>query len=120
MGNPLRYQHENIAVCKNGSPEPLQTTFTVFTDYRCGDVHPHEKPVPLMEKMVNLVGGYILDPFLGSGTTLVACAKLGRIGIGIELEEKYFEIACKRVEEAYRQPDMFIEPPKKVVQEELI
>jgi DNA modification methylase len=53
----------------------------------------------------------ILDPFMGSGTTLVACAKLGRKGIGIELDPDYFEIACKRVEEAYRQPDLFVDQP---------
>lgn len=52
----------------------------------------------------------ILDPFAGSGTTLVACAKLGRKGIGIEMDPDYFEIACKRVEEAYRQPDLFVAP----------
>ena len=55
----------------------------------------------------------ILDPFMGSGTTLVACAKLGRKGIGIELDPEYFDIACKRVEEAYRQPDLFVAPPSK-------
>lgn len=59
----------------------------------------------------------ILDPFMGSGTTLVACAKMGRKGIGIELDPEYFEIACKRVEEAYRQLDLFVEPPKPAVQE---
>lgn len=54
----------------------------------------------------------VLDPFMGSGTTLVACAKLGRAGIGIEIDPAYFDIACRRVEEAYRQPDMFVEPLK--------
>lgn len=53
----------------------------------------------------------VLDPFMGSGTTGVACAKLGRKFIGIEIERKYFDIACRRIEEAYRQPDMFIAPP---------
>ena len=48
---------------------------------------------------------------MGSGTTLVACAKLGRKGIGIELDPEYFDIACKRVEEAYAQPDLFVAPP---------
>lgn len=59
----------------------------------------------------------ILDPFLGSGTCLVACAKLGRKGIGIELDPDYFDIACKRVEEAYRQPDLFVAPPEPPKQE---
>ena len=54
---------------------------------------------------------------MGSGTTLVACAKLGRKGIGIELDPDYFDIACRRVEEAYRQPDLFIAPPAQAKQE---
>jgi DNA modification methylase len=59
----------------------------------------------------------ILDPFMGSGTTGVACVKLGRKFIGIELEPKYFDIACERIEDAYKQPDMFVEQPKKIEQE---
>ncbi len=86
--------------------------------------HPTEKPVPLFSAWVRDftdVGDTILDPFMGSGTTIVACQKLGRIGIGIEIEEKYFDIACKRVEEAMRQPDLFIETPKhQPVQEVLL
>ena len=74
--------------------------------------HPCPKPLAWMEWLVcrasPFVGETILDPFMGSGTTLVACAKLGRKGIGIELDPDYFEIACKRVEEAYRQPDLLI------------
>lgn len=54
----------------------------------------------------------ILDPFMGSGTTGVACVKLGRQFIGIEIEPRYFDIACRRVEEATRQSDMFIEQVK--------
>ena len=63
----------------------------------------------------------ILDPFMGSGTTGVACQKLGRAFIGIELDPEYFAIACKRVDEAMRQPDLFIAPaPDKPVQEVLL
>lgn len=65
-------------------------------------------------------GETILDPFMGSGTTGVACVKLGRKFIGIELDEKYFDIACRRIEESYKQPDMFIEPPAKIKQESFI
>lgn len=57
-------------------------------------------------------GDTVLDPFLGSGTTLVACAKLGRRGIGIEIEPRYFDIACKRVEDACRQGDFLRDLPK--------
>ena len=86
-------------------------------------LHPTEKPVKLMAEIIKDFtnpGQTILDPFMGSGTTGVACAKMGRKFIGIELEEKYFEISCKRIEEAYRQPDMFIETPNKPTQEKLL
>jgi len=83
-------------------------------------VHPTQKPIAVMEQLVRLVDGVTLDPFMGSGTTGVACAKLGRKFIGIELEPKYFDIACKRIEDAYKQGDLFIEPPKKAVQNKLL
>ena len=83
--------------------------------------HPTQKPFALMKWCLSFVKGQtILDPFMGSGTTGVACVKLGRKFIGIELDEKYFDIACRRIEEAYRQPDMFIEHPKKIIQETLL
>lgn len=62
-------------------------------------------------------GETILDPFMGSGTTGVACAKMGRKFIGIELDPDYFDIACRRIEEAYAQPDMFVQPPAEAKQE---
>ena len=85
--------------------------------------HPTEKPVPLMTHYIGNStqrSDLVLDPFMGSGTTGVACVKMGRKFIGIELESKYFDIACKRIEDAYAQPDMFVEPPPKPHQEELI
>lgn len=60
--------------------------------------------------------GTTLDPFAGSGTTGVACAKLGRKFIGIEIEPKYFDIACRRIDEAYKQPRLFAEPIPKPTQ----
>ena len=83
--------------------------------------HPTQKPVALMEWCLGFLpdARTVLDPFMGSGTTLVACAKMGRKGIGIELDPDYFDIACRRVEEAYRQPDMFVERPAKAHQESL-
>jgi site-specific DNA-methyltransferase (adenine-specific)/modification methylase len=81
--------------------------------------HPTQKPVALMEWCLGFLpdAKTILDPFMGSGTTLVACQKMGRAGTGIELDPDYFEIACKRVDEATRQPDLFIEPTPKPIQE---
>jgi DNA modification methylase len=68
-----------------------------------------------MQEIIKWTTGVVLDPFMGSGTTLVACAKMGRKGIGIELDKNYFDIAIKRVEEAYKSPDMFVEAEKKEV-----
>lgn len=75
--------------------------------------HPVPKPLGWMKWMVDLAsldGETVLDPFMGSGTTGVACVKLGRKFIGIEIDEGYFNIACERIRKAYAQPDMFIEP----------
>jgi site-specific DNA-methyltransferase (adenine-specific) len=78
--------------------------------------HPSQKPIEVMEWCVRQLpadADTILDPFMGSGTTGVACAKLGRRFIGIEIEPKYFDIACRRIEETYRQADLFIEHAKR-------
>jgi len=73
-----------------------------------GRKHPNEKPVRLLERLLRKCpNGTALDPFMGSGSTLVACQMAGRAGIGIEIDPAYFEIACRRVEEIARQPDMF-------------
>jgi len=73
--------------------------------------HPTQKPLPLMQWCITRLPkdvDTILDPFMGSGTTGVACVKLGRKFTGIEIEQKYFDIACQRIEEAASQPDLFI------------
>lgn len=79
--------------------------------------HPTQKPEPLMEWCLSFMPGAktILDPFMGSGTTGVACAKMGRKFTGIEIDPGYFDIACKRIRKAYAQPDLFVaqqKPPK--------
>lgn len=76
--------------------------------------HPSQKPVGLMEFSICALpqADTVLDPFMGSGTTGVACVKLGRKFIGIEIDEGYFEIACERIRKAYAQPDFFVAQPK--------
>ena len=75
-------------------------------------VHPTQKPVAVMEWVLSFVKAHtILDPFMGSGTTGVACARLGRRFIGVEIEPRYFDIACRRIEAAQKQGDMFVPPP---------
>lgn len=72
--------------------------------------HPTEKPLKLMQWCVAMTKGDVLDPYMGSGTTGVACMRLGRRFVGVEIEPRYFDIACKRIEEAQRQGDLFIKP----------
>ena len=83
--------------------------------------HPTQKPLRLMEWCLQFVTtGTILDPFMGSGTTGVACARLGRGFIGIEIEQRYFDIACRRIEAAQRQGDMLIQRPPPPKQEAML
>jgi site-specific DNA-methyltransferase (adenine-specific) len=82
--------------------------------------HPTQKPVALMEAILRWTSGIVLDPFMGSGTTGVAALKLGRKFIGIEIEPKYFDIACRRIEEAWKQPRLFDEPKPKAEQLSLL
>ncbi len=82
---------------------------------RDGKEHPTQKPIAVMKWCLGFLpdAETILDPFMGSGTTGVACVKLGRKFIGIEIDEGYFDIACRRISEAYAQPDMLIEAAKR-------
>lgn len=92
--------------------QPLTVT---ITEYAEPNGHPCPKPLASMLWMVSrasLTGETVLDPFMGSGTTGVACIKLGRKFIGIEIEPKYFDIACRRISDAVSRPDLFIETSK--------
>jgi DNA modification methylase len=86
-------------------------------------VHPTQKPVDVMSWCLSFLPNVtrtVLDPFMGSGTTGVACVKRGLSFIGIEKHEPYFDIACRRIEAAYKQPDMFVERPAPPKQEALL
>lgn len=94
-----------------------------FPRYRPSDVieaprtgnsnHPTEKPVELLCAIVDWTAGTVLDPFMGSGTTGVACARLGRKFVGIEIHEPYFDVACHRIEQAYAQQGDITIPPER-------
>jgi site-specific DNA-methyltransferase (adenine-specific) len=85
--------------------------------------HPCPKPQGWMAWAVDTAsreGETVLDPFMGSGTTGVACARHGRRFIGIEIEPRYFDIACKRIDEAQRQGRLFDPPRPQPVQEMML
>lgn len=75
--------------------------------------HPMQKPEALMVWCLGFTtAALVLDPYMGAGATGVACARLGRRFIGIEIEERYFDIACRRIEAAQKQGDMFVQAPQ--------
>ena len=83
--------------------------------------HPTQKPIALMQWCLKWTDArVVLDPFMGSGTTGVACAQMGRKFIGIEREPKYFDIACRRIEEAYKQPALIPHEAPRMEQEPLL
>lgn len=69
--------------------------------------HPSQKPLSLLLKLCNKTNGTVCDPFMGSGTTGVACANLGKAFTGVERERKYFDIACERIARAQAQERLF-------------
>lgn len=81
--------------CDNPASIPNDTISVTNTEHDTG--HPTQKPIRLMTRLASMFGGIILDPFMGSGTTLRAAKDLGRKAIGIEIEERYCEIAAKRL-----------------------
>jgi len=87
-----------------------------------GKEHPTQKPVRVMEWCLGFLpaADTILDPFMGSGSTGVACVNLGRRFIGIEIEPRYFDTACRRIEEAYRQPRLALDVPQKPKQTDML
>lgn len=107
-----RGQHEVAYLLTKGSPlrPQLAISDVLFADTTGNDLHPTEKPPNLCRKIINSfakLDDLILDPFMGSGTTLIAAKQLGRHAIGIEIEEKYCEIAAKRLDT----PSLFDDVP---------
>lgn len=104
MGNGFRNQHELILYASKGTPRVVSHAVpNVIQAPRAeNDDHQSPKPVPLMQKLIEVVsapGDLILDPFAGGGATLRAAKNLGRRAIGIEIEERYCEIAAKRLQQ---------------------
>ena len=102
LGNGFRSQHELVCHAAKGVPNINDRgTGNVIRAARVApDDHPSPKPVGLMEQIIDVVtppAGTVLDPFMGSGSTLRAAANTGRQAIGIEYEERYCEIAANRL-----------------------
>lgn len=111
---PCTITHSKAKMKWNGGGRPAAWTHFISKGANRPD-HPCPKPLSLMQQLVTDFtdeGEIVIDPFLGSGTTGAACVKMGRRFIGIEIDQKYFDGACKRIEDAYRQADMFIAPPQ--------
>lgn len=107
MGNPFRKQHELIFYANRDSltlnKESISHIPTVLKFPLTKQHHGAEKPVALAELLISGLcpaSGVVLDCFMGSGTTGVACANTNRLFIGIEMEAGYFAIAQKRIEDA--------------------
>ncbi len=102
---------------------PTSATSLLFSSREERGFHPTQKPVSLLQYLIatyTIKNNTVLDFTMGSGTTGVACVNLGRKFIGIEKEPKYFDIACKRIDEATRQPRLFDEPVKQPEQVALL
>ena len=105
MGQYYRFQHEFCIYAHRGkallnNAGQQSDVWQIERDNKIVYSHPTQKPVSLMIRCIedsSVSGDLILDPFLGSGTTLVAARQLGRRGIGIEIDRKYCEIAEKRI-----------------------
>jgi site-specific DNA-methyltransferase (adenine-specific) len=105
---------EYIVYASNGMPadgEQSPQNVMMFAPVAGEDKeHIAEKPKALLQELVSVTipGALVVDPFMGSGTTGLACVQSGRRFIGIELDEHSFDQACNRISQAYAQPDFFV------------
>lgn len=122
---PWKADHEEIYVLGKGfcgtrdsgsvlRHPPVQSTA------KNGRQHPNEKPLSLMHDLIRKTSGRICDPFMGSGSTGVAAIQAGRKFVGIELDQRYFDVACKRIAQAVAQGQLFAPEPQKAEQVSLL
>ena len=112
IGYYTRPQYEPSLLLLNGKPKPLTRPVSDVWDFKRNHspIHSCEKPVFLFSFIIETFGNKtqtVFDPFIGSGTTAIACERLNRRWIGIEIEEKYCEIAAKRIEKERSQLKLF-------------
>lgn len=131
-----RRQHELVMVgMREGSkiawpgggsstnPGSIPNIISISKPRRYGATHPNDKPPELVTKFLSVhsqIGDVILDPFMGGGSTGVACIRDGRKFIGIELDPDYFDLACTNIEKANQQGALPLSYDEKPVQEDLI
>lgn len=98
LGTFVRGKHESAYLLTKGAPKPRRVVADVFDWQRdSAKVHPTQKPVGALVPLIDALGpSFVLDPFMGSGSTLVAARSAGTRSIGIEIEERYCEIAAQR------------------------
>lgn len=107
MGEIGEYRFES----HNGGPRLMRSVIKVRSCHGAA-VHPTQKPIGIVEPLIEYSSppkGVVLDPFMGSGTTGVACLRMGRAFIGIEKDERHFETAVKRLEREAAQGKLFVE-----------
>lgn len=113
---PWKPDHEEVYVIGRGFSGPRDEGSVlrcppVQSMARNGRLHPNEKPVPLLRRLLaKMPGRTVCDPFMGSAATGEASLREGRAFIGVEADERYFEVACRRLERTVRQADLFVAP----------
>lgn len=127
LGTGFRPQHEMIVHLTKRAPIFHHAGYSNVIDCprtaRDEQEHPTEKPIPLMRALIEVAAGpasIVLDPFMGSGSTGVAAISCGRKFIGVEVLPRNFDIACRRIEQAYKQPDLFVPRPSEQPKQEVL